>query len=727
MSSWWDDRQLNADDAALVKVGKENAKNQPVLGGSSGNKARGKGWGSASVPTQPADPKVKQPYYDKRIALFEKYFERTQFDAAEAAKEGVKISITLPDGAVREGTRYVTTPKDVATGISKRLGKEALVAKVDGQDWDVFRPLEGDCKLQIFTFDSAEGKYTYWHSTAHLLGQALELEYGADLTIGPPIEEGFYYDCFMGDKTLHPEDSEVLTKRIDKIIKEKQEFQRAVVTREEALHMFQENPFKVEVIEGLPEGSTITLYRNGPFCDLCRGPHVPDTGMIKAFQLNQNSRAFWRGDVQNAPLNRVYGVSFPDKKLLKKYVHKVEEAKKRDHRKLGAQLNLFSIQQEGAGGGLVFWHPKGAMVRNQIEEHWRGVHLASGYDLVYTPHIANIDLWKTSGHLDFYGENMFQGIKIDEDEYQLRPMNCPFHVTMYKNEPHSYRELPLRWAELGTVYRYERSGALHGLFRVRGFTQDDAHIFCLPSQVTDEIEGVLNLTENLLSAYGFTEYEINLSTRPEKYVGSDEIWEMSESALKEALSRKGWDYIVDDGGGAFYGPKIDVKIKDAIGRKWQCSTIQVDFNLPERFDMEYVDEENNRPRPIMIHRAIFGSVERFMGVLIESYAGLFPLWLAPTQARIVCVNDSVNEYAKECLDLFKSYGLRVDMAGGESLGKLVRNAEVQKIPLVFVVGNNEVETRTLSVRSRHQGDLGAMGAEDIARAMNQAVVEKSKY
>jgi len=366
-------------------------------------------------------------------------------------------------------------------------------------------------------------------------------------------------------------------------------------------------------------------------------------------------------------------------------------------------------------------------VRNQIEEHWRNIHIANGYDLVYTPHIAKIDLWKTSGHFDFYGESMFKGMEVDEDEYQLRPMNCPFHVELYKNSPHSYREFPLRWAELGTVYRYEKSGALHGLFRVRGFTQDDAHIFCLPSQVTDEIQNVLNLVEDVLSAYEFTEYEINLSTRPEKYVGSDDVWELSENALKEALGRKGWDYTEDVGGGAFYGPKIDIKIKDAIGRKWQCSTIQVDFNLPERFDMEYVDENNERPRPIMIHRAIFGSIERFFGVLLESYAGLFPLWLAPVQARIVCVTDGVNEYAAECLELFKSYGLRVDMAGGESLGKLVRNAEVQKIPLVFVIGNSEVEAKTLSVRSRHQGDLGSMKPEDVIKEMKQAVVERSRY
>jgi len=389
-------------------------------------------------------------------------------------------------------------------------------------------------------------------------------------------------------------------------------------------------------------------------------------------------------------------------------------------------LNLFSIQ-EGAGGGLVFWHPKGSVVRNQIEEHWRNIHIARGYDLVYTPHIADIDLWKTSGHYDFYGENMFQGINIDDKEYQLRPMNCPFHVLMYKNAPHSYREFPLRWGELGTVYRYERSGALHGLFRVRGFTQDDAHIFCLPSQVTDEIKNVLDLVEDLLSAYGFVEYEVNLSTKPEKSVGSNEIWDLAESSLKEALQLKGWDHIVDVGGGAFYGPKIDIKIKDAIGRKWQCSTIQLDFNLPERFDMEYVDEENGRPRPIMIHRAIFGSIERFMGVLIESYAGLFPLWLAPIQARIVIVNDSVREYANSCLEMFKSYGLRVDIAGGESLGKLIRNAEVQKIPLIMVVGNNEVETKTLSLRSRHQGDMGSMTPEKIIEEMKQAVVEKSKY
>eukprot|EP00213_Chloropicon_mariensis_P004667 CAMPEP_0197474492 /NCGR_PEP_ID=MMETSP1309-20131121/5947_1 /TAXON_ID=464262 /ORGANISM="Genus nov. species nov., Strain RCC998" /LENGTH=626 /DNA_ID=CAMNT_0043014159 /DNA_START=227 /DNA_END=2107 /DNA_ORIENTATION=- len=600
-------------------------------------------------------------------------------------------------------------------------------------------PAEEPAEIVLRTSDESEELLRIRHTSSHILAQAVQKLFpGAQVTIGPWTDMGFYYD-FDLEEPLSDKDLKAIRKEMIRIIKRKLPMWEEVVSVAEAEKRIKEieEPYKLEILESILErdpSAQITLWHTGEtedkdhWWDLCGGPHVESTGKInpKGLALENVSGAYWRGDENKQMLQRVYGTAWETSQELQAYKKMKQEALKRDHRKLGKDLNLFSIQ-EGAGGGLVFWHPKGSVVRNQIEEHWRNIHIARGYDLVYTPHIADIDLWKTSGHYDFYGENMFQGINIDDKEYQLRPMNCPFHVLMYKNAPHSYREFPLRWGELGTVYRYERSGALHGLFRVRGFTQDDAHIFCLPSQVTDEIKNVLDLVEDLLSAYGFVEYEVNLSTKPEKSVGSNEIWDLAESSLKEALQLKGWDHIVDVGGGAFYGPKIDIKIKDAIGRKWQCSTIQLDFNLPERFDMEYVDEENGRPRPIMIHRAIFGSIERFMGVLIESYAGLFPLWLAPIQARIVIVNDSVREYANSCLEMFKSYGLRVDIAGGESLGKLIRNAEVQKIPLIMVVGNNEVETKTLSLRSRHQGDMGSMTPEKIIEEMKQAVVEKSKY
>ena len=654
--------------------------------------------------------------------------ERTSFSPSC----GVTKRVSVGPRASRTGTRGMYDK------LASRLVHASAVA-TSAEQQSGKSPAEEPAEIVLRTSDESEELLRIRHTSSHILAQAVQKLFpGAQVTIGPWTDMGFYYD-FDLEEPLSDKDLKAIRKEMIRIIKRKLPMWEEVVSVAEAEKRIKEieEPYKLEIFESILErdpSAQITLWHTGEtedkdhWWDLCGGPHVESTGKInpKGLALENVSGAYWRGDENKQMLQRVYGTAWETSQELQAYKKMKQEALKRDHRKLGKDLNLFSIQ-EGAGGGLVFWHPKGSVVRNQIEEHWRNIHIARGYDLVYTPHIADIDLWKTSGHYDFYGENMFQGINIDDKEYQLRPMNCPFHVLMYKNAPHSYREFPLRWGELGTVYRYERSGALHGLFRVRGFTQDDAHIFCLPSQVTDEIKNVLDLVEDLLSAYGFVEYEVNLSTKPEKSVGSNEIWDLAESSLKEALQLKGWDHIVDVGGGAFYGPKIDIKIKDAIGRKWQCSTIQLDFNLPERFDMEYVDEENGRPRPIMIHRAIFGSIERFMGVLIESYAGLFPLWLAPIQARIVIVNDSVREYANSCLEMFKSYGLRVDIAGGESLGKLIRNAEVQKIPLIMVVGNNEVETKTLSLRSRHQGDMGSMTPEKIIEEMKQAVVEKSKY
>ena len=431
------------------------------------------------------------------------------------------------------------------------------------------------------------------------------------------------------------------------------------------------------------------------------------------------------GDESQPQLQRIYGTAWKTPEQLQAYLTQKEEAKRRDHRKLGQELDLFSIQED-AGGGLVFWHPKGARMRLSIEDYWRSAHLAAGYDLLYTPHVANVELWKTSGHVDFYRENMFDPIEVEAQQYQLKPMNCPFHVLTYQNKLHSYRELPLRWAELGTVYRYERSGVLHGLMRVRGFTQDDAHIFCLPEQVAQEILGVLNLTEKILSDFGFPEYEVNLSTRPAKSVGTDDIWQLATDALVEALNTKGWDYVTDEGGGAFYGPKIDIKIKDAIGRLWQCSTIQVDFNLPERFDMNYMAADGSRQRPIMIHRAIFGSLERFFGILVENYAGTFPLWLAPVQIRLLPVSDAQRSYAEATARQLQERGFRVEVdASGDRLGKTIRTAELEKIPVIAVIGKREVKAETLSIRTRIGGDLGGLSLSELVAKMQTAIAQRS--
>ncbi|MBF2067811.1 MAG: threonine--tRNA ligase [Calothrix sp. C42_A2020_038] len=588
------------------------------------------------------------------------------------------------------------------------------------------------------------------HTCAHIMAMAVQkLFKGTKVAIGPVTETGFFYD-FDCPVSITPDDLGKIEAEMRRIIKlnlpiireevDKQDIRAEITSLNE--------PYKLEISNRIPDGEIITRYYIGSpegrridaslfiaetlppkesWWDLCAGPHVNSTKEInpKAFALLNVAGAYWQGDETKPMLQRIYGTAWETPEQLQAYLKQREEALRRDHRKLGQELNLFSIQDE-AGGGLVFWHPKGAAIRYQIEDYWRRSHIEAGYELLYTPHVANLDLWKTSGHFDFYRESMFDSMEVEKQAYQIKPMNCPFHVLTYKNSLHSYRELPLRWAELGTVYRYERSGALHGLMRVRGFTQDDAHIFCLPEQIASEILGVLNLTEKILSDFGFKDYEINLSTRPSKSVGSDEVWELATNALVEALNSKGWKYIVDDGGGAFYGPKIDIKIQDAIGRLWQCSTIQVDFNLPKRFDMEYVAPDGTKKRAIMIHRAIFGSLERFFGILIENYAGDFPLWLAPVQMRLLPVSDEVREYAQLIAQELKKGGLRVEIDNtGERLGKLIRTAEVEKIPVVAVIGKREVETNTLSIRTRKSGDLGALTVNHIISRLQQVVTEKT--
>ncbi len=596
------------------------------------------------------------------------------------------------------------------------------------------------------------------HTCAHLLAMAVQTLFPeTKVTIGPWTEMGFYYD-FDRQTPFMPDDLTQIEQEMRRIIQANLPIIQEVVEREQIRAEIQQlsEPYKLEILDRIPTDAPITRYFIGCYdilqgasepslfqlsgnaltqkelgkdCwwDLCAGPHLNYTGEINpaAFALENLAGAYWRGDETQPQLQRIYGTAWETPEQLQAYLTQKEEAKRRDHRKLGQDLDLFSIQDD-AGGGLVFWHPKGARMRLLIEDYWRKAHLESGYELLYTPHIANLDLWKTSGHFDFYRDSMFNQMEIEAQQYQLKPMNCPFHVLTYQNHLHSYRELPIRWAELGTVYRYERSGALHGLMRVRGFTQDDAHIFCLPDQVADEILGVLNLTETILSDFGFSEYEVYLSTRPAKSVGTDQIWELATQALVQALDIKGWNYITDQGGGAFYGPKIDIKIKDAIGRLWQCSTIQVDFNLPERFEMEYVAADGSRQRPIMIHRAIFGSLERFFGILIENYAGDFPLWLAPVQLRLLPVSDDQRNYAAAVALQLKRLGYRVELdRSGERLGKQIRTAELEKIPVVAVIGKREVEQQTLSVRTRAAGELGALALTELSEKMQAAIAQKS--
>ncbi|URD48463.1 threonine--tRNA ligase [Chroococcidiopsis sp. CCNUC1] len=592
------------------------------------------------------------------------------------------------------------------------------------------------------------------HTCAHLLAMAVQTLFPeTKVTIGPTTETGFYYD-FDRTQPFTPDDLPAIEAQMRRLIRANLPIIREEVDREQMRVEIERlnEPYKLEILDSIPTGETISRYFIGNpdagrgtseiecslfdpatlppsefWWDLCAGPHLNFTGEIDpdAFTLLSIAGAYWRGDETKPQLQRIYGTAWETPAQLQAYLQQKEEALQRDHRKLGQDLKLFSIQED-AGGGLVFWLPRGATIRNIIEDYWKKAHLEAGYQLLYTPHLADLELWRTSGHFDFYRENMFDSMQIEDRDYQIKPMNCPFHVLAYKHELHSYREFPLRFAELGTVYRYERSGVLHGLMRVRGFTQDDAHIFCLPDQITAEILGVLNLTEKILSDFGFKNYQVNLSTRPPKSVGSDRVWALATTALKQALNTKAWDYVEDVGGGAFYGPKIDIKIQDAIGRLWQCSTIQVDFNLPERFDMQYVADNGTRQRPIMIHRAIFGSLERFFGILIENYAGDFPLWISPVQLRLLPINNEVREYVESVAATLKKAGFRVEVdRSGDRLGKLIRTAELEKIPVVAVVGKKEIETQTLSVRTRQQGELGQLTLPALQEHLQQPIQAKT--
>ncbi len=609
---------------------------------------------------------------------------------------------------------------EVLKAHDRELLKRTVAARVDGALRDLRSTIDGNgpVKVEPVVIDSPEGREILRHSTAHVLAEAVKSLYGAvKVAIGPAIEDGFYYD-FDVEKPFTPEDLEKIEARMKEIVKGDHQFKRETMPRAEALKLFHgmgEN-YKEEIINGLADGE-VSLYRQDGFVDLCRGPHLPSTGWIKAFKLTGTAGAYWRGDEKNKMLQRVYGTSFPSKDELKAHLERLEEAKKRDHRKLGRELDLFSTS-EHIGAGMVLWHPHGATVRRIIEDFWKAEHVKGDYSIIYTPHVANVELWKTSGHWDFYRENLFSPMDVEGQDYIVKPMNCPFHIQIYKSTLHSYRDLPIRYAELGTVYRYERSGVLHGLLRVRGFTQDDAHIFMTPSQLEEEIKGVLKFTLFILNSFGFNEFDIYLSTRPDKYVGSLDNWAKAEAALKGALESQGLKYSIDPGEGVFYGPKIDIKIKDVIGRAWQCSTIQVDFNLPERFDVTYRDEQGKESRPIMIHRALMGSLERFFGCLIEHYAGAFPVWLAPVQAVILTVTERSDEFAAEVYRKLRAEGVRAELdVRNEKLGFKIREAQLKKIPYQLVIGDKETGAKEVSARLRGGESLPSMPVDEFIKVI----------
>lgn len=606
--------------------------------------------------------------------------------------------------------------------VSGKKRKETIAVRSNGRLLELSTPLTEDTVIEPVSVHSEAGHEILRHSTAHIMALAVKELYGdqVKVAIGPAIEDGFYYD-FDRDKPFSPDDFEQIEAKMAEIVQARLPFQREEMSRDEAIQFFTGlgEKYKVELLNDM-DADRVSLYGHGIFVDLCRGPHVPDASWLKVFKLLRVAGSYWRGDEKREMLTRIYGTAFADKKELQQYLTRLEEARKRDHRKLGKQLGLFTIQDQ-IGPGLILWQPRGALLRRLIEDYWKDEHYRNDYQLLYTPHIARQDLWKTSGHLDFYSENMYSAMEIDEIMYQLKPMNCPFHIAMYNADKHSYREFPIRWCELGTVYRYERTGALHGLMRVRGFTQDDAHIFCRPDQLGEEIFNIIDLNLHVLSTFGFDQYDVYLSTRPEKSVGSDEHWEMSTQALKLALEKKSLEYQLDPGEGVFYGPKIDIKIKDQLGRSWQCSTIQVDFNLPERFDMTYTGDDGAEHRPIMIHRALMGSLERFIGVLIEHYAGAFPLWLAPEQARVMNITDAQADYCEEVYARLRALGVRIEKDfRNEKLNYKIREAQLMKVPYMLIIGDREKEDGTVTVRKKDGQNLPAMTPEAFCDLVRDA-------
>lgn len=631
------------------------------------------------------------------------------------------LKITLKDGAVRE-VENGSTVLDFVKGFSNSLAKKALAAKVDGETKDLTTVLDHDAKVEILTFDDADGRWALRHTASHVLAQAVKRLYKADnvkLAIGPAIDDGFYYDIDM-DRQLTEADLENIEKEMKKIVKENLKLERSEVSRADALKLFEEKgeSYKVELINDLPEDATISLYTQGEFTDLCAGPHVLSTGKVKALKLQSVAGAYWRGDEKNKMLQRIYGTAFEKQADLDAYLTMLEEAKKRDHRKLGKELDLFSLHEEGPG--FPFFHPNGMVVRNQLIDYWREVHSRYGYQEIKTPMILNRKLWEQSGHWAHYAENMYF-TKIDDEDYAVKPMNCPGGMIVYKTHQHSYRDLPLRLGELGIVHRHEKSGALHGLFRVRNFTQDDAHLFITPDQIEEEIQHTINLFDEVYSTFGLT-YTAELSTRPEDSMGSDEIWEKATAALQSALEHRGLEYIVNEGDGAFYGPKIDFHLRDSIGRTWQCGTIQLDMLMPEKFDLTYVGEDGEKHRPVMLHRVVYGSIERFIGILIENYAGAFPTWLAPVQVKILPITDKHADYAYELKKKMFALGIRAEVDDrNEKVGYKIRESQVKKVPYSLVVGDKEMETNTAAVREYGHKESTDMNVDDFIKNILQEI------
>ncbi|MEZ5016757.1 MAG: threonine--tRNA ligase [Flavipsychrobacter sp.] len=644
------------------------------------------------------------------------------------------IKITLPDGAVREYEQG-STALDVAMSISEGLARKVLAAEVNGEVWDATRAIDTDATLKLLTWGEKDAKSTFWHSSAHLMAEALEALYpGVRLGIGPPIENGFYYDVDLGNRTIKEEDLAQIEKKMKELAKAKSEYIRKDISKADAIAYFKEknDPYKLDLLENLPDGE-ITFYTQGGFTDLCRGPHIPNTGFIKAIKLMSIAGAYWRGDEKNKMLTRIYGITFPAQKELEEYLVLLEEAKKRDHRKLGKELELFAFSEK-VGSGLPLWLPKGAMLRERLQQFLQKAQTESGYLPVITPHIGAKQLYVTSGHWDKYGEDSFKPINTPQEgeEFLLKPMNCPHHCEIYKSQPRSYKDLPLRLAEFGTVYRYEQSGELHGLTRVRGFTQDDAHLFCRPEQVKEEFKKVIDLVLYVFNSLSFTNYTAQVSLRDKedrsKYIGSEENWAIAEQGIIEAAEEKGLNMVIEYGEAAFYGPKLDFMVKDAIGRSWQLGTIQVDYTLPERFELEYVDSDNSRKRPVMIHRAPFGSMERFIAILIEHCSGNLPLWLAPLQVKALPISEKFIPYAQEVATALKKAGITAEVDDrNEKIGKKIRETELMKVPYMLIIGEKEVNDGTVAVRKHGEGDQGTVTLSDFVKNITAEVAEQIKY
>ncbi len=641
------------------------------------------------------------------------------------------IHITLPDGAVREYNAGVSA-MDVAKSISEGLARKVLAAEVNGEVWDASRPINNDASLKLLTWDDKNGKSTFWHSSAHLMAEALEALYpGVKLGIGPSIESGFYYDIDLGDRVIKEEDLKKIEDKMKELAKANSVYQRKDVSKGDAVSYFtdKQDPYKLELIEGLEDGQ-ITFYTQGGFTDLCRGPHIPHTGFIKAIKLMNIAGAYWRGNEKNKMLTRIYGVTFPAQKELDEYLTLLEEAKKRDHRKLGKELELFAFSEK-VGSGLPLWLPKGAMLRDRLQQFLQKAQLDTGYLPVMTPHIGSKQLYITSGHWEKYGKDSFRPITTPQEgeEFMLKPMNCPHHCEIYKTSPRSYKDLPLRLAEFGTVYRYEQSGELHGLTRVRGFTQDDAHLFCRPDQVLEEFKKVIDLVMYVFTSLDFENFTAQVSLRDKedrsKYIGSEENWQIAEQAIIQAAAEKGLKTVVEYGEAAFYGPKLDFMVKDALGRSWQLGTIQVDYNLPERFELEYVDSDNSRKRPVMIHRAPFGSMERFVAVLLEHCGGNLPLWLAPVQLKVLPISDKFGEYAETVAKALKAEGIRAEVDDrNEKIGKKIRDTELMKVPYMLVVGEKEMNEGMVAVRKHGEGDKGTVSLQQFIIDITNSVKEQ---